>query len=58
VEEMTGKEIKELRNKLKLTQKELAGKIKVDAITVSRWELGKQKPSPKALRTLNRLARR
>lgn len=54
---MDNKEIKALRKKLKLTQKELAARVKVDAITVSRWERGKQKPSPLAKRQLARLVK-
>ncbi len=53
---MKAGEIKELRKRLGLTQKELAAKVKVDAITVSRWERGEQHPTLKVLRRLNRLS--
>ena len=52
---MDSTEIKALRKKLRLTQKELAARVKVDAITVSRWERNEQRPSRQALRQLARL---
>ena len=55
---MNSNEIKELRKSLGLTQKELAARVRVDAITVSRWELGKQRPSCLAKRNLARLEKR
>jgi len=55
---MNSKDISKLRKELKLTQKELAARVKVDAITVSRWERGEQKPSPQAERQLTRLSRK
>ena len=55
---MDSKEIHKLRKKLGLTQKELAARVRVDAITVSRWELEKQRPSQQALRQLTRLAKK
>jgi len=53
---MDAQDIKKLRYSLGLTQKELASRVRVDAGTVSRWELSKQKPSLQALRQLKRLA--
>ena len=53
---MNKTEIKALRKRLGLTQKELAARVKVDAITVSRWERGEQRPSQQACRQLSRLA--
>lgn len=53
---MNSNEIKQLRKRLGLTQKELAARVKVDAITVSRWERNEQKPSSQAQRQLARLA--
>ena len=41
---VTGKTIKELREKRKLTQKELAEKISVSDKTISKWETGKGLP--------------
>ena len=55
---MNNKEIKSLREKLGLTQKELAARVRVDAITVSRWERGEQKPSQRAVRQLGRLSKK
>ena len=37
---MTGSEIKEIRESLGLTQFQLAKELKVDRVTVSRWEAG------------------
>lgn len=53
---MDSKEIRNLRKRLGLTQKELAARVRVDAITVSRWERGEQRPSKLAQRQLKRLA--
>lgn len=50
--------VKHLRNKMKLTQTELADLIGVDYVTVNRWENGKTRPSQLARRHLNRLARK
>ena len=55
---MNSKDIKELRKSLGLTQKELAGRVKVDAITVSRWERGEQRPTQLTLKRLARLERK
>jgi len=55
---MNKEDIKQLRENLKLTQKELAARVRVDAITVSRWELGKQRPGALALRQLYRLSKK
>ena len=52
---MDSKEIRDLRKSLGLTQKELAARLKVDAITVSRWERDEQKPSNLAQKQLTRL---
>lgn len=38
---VTGRTIRELREKRKLTQKELAEKISVSHKTISKWETGK-----------------
>ena len=58
VEFMDNKEILKLRKSLGLTQKELAARVKVDAITISRWERGEQRPSSQAQRQLIRLTRK
>ena len=42
---MTKEEIKDLRSRLKLTQPELAYKLDVAPMTVSRWERGVSEPS-------------
>lgn len=54
----TPEEIKALRDSLKLTQSQFARKLKIDVITVSRWERGNQKPSTVAIRKLQRLHRK
>ena len=46
-------EIKQLREKLGLTQEQLAHKLGVTVKTVNRWERGKAKPSPMARRLLS-----
>jgi len=52
---MDSTEVKKLRKSLGLTQKEMAARLKVDAITVSRWERNEQTPSSVAQRQLARL---
>ena len=52
---MTPEAINELRTRLGLTQKELATRLKVDAITVSRWERGSQAPTLRAIAKMQRL---
>lgn len=53
---MTGKEIKQLRKKLKMTQEELAERLGVVRITIIRWEADSKKTSSRARRELARLA--
>ena len=48
-------EIKQLREKLGLTQEQLAHKLGVTVKTVNRWERGKSKPSPMAKMLLSEL---
>lgn len=55
---LNSKDIKKLRKTLGLTQKELAAWVRVDAITVSRWERGEQRLSGQAGRQLARLSRK
>jgi len=52
---MTGLEIRELRNKLKMTQQQLADKLGVHRVTVAEWESNRKRPSNLANRQLNRL---
>ncbi len=47
--------IKELRSKLGLTQEQFAAKVGVTFSTVNRWENGKGKPSPLAMRQIEEL---
>jgi DNA-binding transcriptional regulator YiaG len=47
--------IKELRQALCLTQAELAAKIGVDVLTVSRWERGIVTPSKLAQKEIDKL---
>ena len=51
---MTGKEIKELRKKLGLTQEEFAKLLGVGYTTVNRWENGKSEPRGQALITIKK----
>lgn len=48
-------DVKALRKSLKLTQKELAKKLHVEIITVSRWEHEKARPNQASVRKLRRL---
>jgi putative transcriptional regulator len=52
------KKIRDLRSKLGLTQEQFAAKVGVTFSTVNRWESGKSKPSPLALKMIEKLARR
>ena len=49
--------ITSLREALGLTQQEMAERIGVDKMTVSRWERGTLRPSPESLAALERLRR-
>jgi len=55
---MDKEEIKALRTKMKLTQKQLADTLGVDTGTVSRWERGEKRPSQLARRQLARLQKK
>jgi DNA-binding transcriptional regulator YiaG len=52
---MTGKEIKELRQKLGLSQQAFATKVGVSMTSVSHWEVGKSKPIPIIVEKLNKI---
>ena len=49
-------DVKSMRLKLGLSQKELASRLKVDVITISRWERNLQKPDKTAAKRLTRIA--
>jgi len=55
---MEAKEIKTMRIALGLSQKELADKLGVDAITVSRWERKLARPHSNSLKKLRRLIKK
>ena len=55
---MNTKEIQELRKQLGLTQKEFAGRLGLDAISISRWERGAQRPKAVHLRRMARLSKK
>jgi len=55
---MTPEEIQELRSQLGLTQKEFAGRLGLDATSISRWERGKQKPKAVHQRRMARLSKK
>ena len=46
------RKIKELRFKFGLTQEQFAAKVGVTFSTVNRWEKGKSKPSPLAMKRI------
>jgi len=48
-------DIKSIRERLGLTQEQLANKLGVSWATVARWERGKGKPSPLAQKALEAL---
>jgi DNA-binding transcriptional regulator YiaG len=50
--------IRTVREALGMTQVELAERVGVDSMTVSRWERGTVRPSPAAAKALDRLRRR
>ena len=52
---MNAQDIKELRLKLGLSQTQLAKKLGVSIMSVSRWENGRSKPLPAFERKLKRL---
>jgi len=49
------KDIKSIREKLNLTQEQLAHKLGVSWATVARWERGKGEPSPLARKAIDDL---
>jgi len=55
---MKAEQIIALRKHLGLTQKELAGRLKVDSITISRWERGTQRPLQSVIRRIERLIKK
>jgi transcriptional regulator with XRE-family HTH domain len=50
---MTGKEIRDRRIRLRLSQEQLAKLIGVSRVTIARWETDRQKPLPVLERILN-----
>ena len=48
-------DIKAIRQKLQLTQEQLASKLGVTTFTVRRWEKGKTKPSPLSRKAIENL---
>lgn len=50
--------IRELRSKLGMTQEQFAAKVGVTFSTVNRWESGKSKPLPLAMRRIEELMER
>lgn len=47
--------IREVRGRLGLTQEKFAARLGVTLPTINRWENGRTKPSPLAIRTLREL---
>jgi DNA-binding transcriptional regulator YiaG len=55
-DEITGAQIRRMRNLLNMTQEELARHLHVTFSTVNRWEGGHAKPSAMATQILQRFA--
>ncbi len=53
---MRASEVRRLRRWKGWTQADLANELGTDPVTVSRWELGKSRPRPSALKRLEVLA--
>ena len=51
-------DVRGLRERLGISQHELAQRLKVTASTVARWEQGRMKPRPEMIQKLETLARR
>lgn len=51
------KTIKKLRTALNLTQEQFAAKVGVTFSTINRWENGKGKPSPLAMKQIEKLSK-
>lgn len=58
VEKDISKIVRELRTALDLTQEQFAAKIGVTFSTVNRWENGKGKPSPLAMKQIRELSKK
>ena len=54
-DKLDGHDIKDLRKRLNLTQKQMADKVGVAEFTILRWEKGISRPSQLAQRRLQRL---
>jgi DNA-binding transcriptional regulator YiaG len=52
---ITAEEIKQLRNYLELSQEGFAHRLGVSFQTIHRWESGKSKPYPLAIKALEQL---
>lgn len=52
-----GEKVKKIREKLFLSQQELASMLNVNITTVNRWETGKFKPSIKAKKLISELCK-
>ncbi|MFZ0927777.1 MAG: helix-turn-helix transcriptional regulator [Syntrophobacteraceae bacterium] len=50
--------IREIRERMELSQEKFAAKLGVTFPTVSRWEHGRAKPSPLALKQIENLLRK
>ena len=57
-ETFSNKEIKDLRKRSGLTQRQFGARLKVDAITISRWERGSNRPGLRCIQRLGRFQRR
>ena len=50
--------IRELRDRLSLSQEKLAAQLKVSLPTINRWEKGRAKPDPRAVHLIRQFIQR
>lgn len=58
MEKLNSTEIKELRERAKMTRQEMAADLGVTRMAIYLWEMGRSRPSMLACRQLRRLERR
>ncbi len=56
--EQFGKDLKQLRKRMGITQEDVGKLMDVDPLTISRWERGTRKPMPVHLRKIERIKKK